>query len=263
MKVAHVLSISVLLSTTAFSGLSHAATAPAALLASSDLYSGPAAEPVDEDFEDLQNPVGNDPWEKFNRKVFGFNQVIDKYALEPVARGYTAITPKPLQNGVSNFFSNLGELPSIANHLFQLKPHKAVQSTTRFVINSTAGLFGTVDVASRLGIAPQKSDLGQTLGYWGMGAGRYVVLPILGPSSVRDGAGTLVQLDKLNALDLAQTDTQKTWLTVTNTVSTRAEFLPATDLLKRVSLDPYLTTRDAFLASRKSKIEALKDEDSP
>lgn len=219
---------------------------------------------VEEDYADEPtNQPANDPWERLNRKVFNFNQTLDRYALEPVARGYVKITPAPVQGGVSNFFSNLGELPNIANHLFQLKPHKAVQSTARLVINSTAGLFGMVDVASRLGISAQKTDLGQTLGYWGVGSGQYVVLPVLGPSSVRDGLSTVVQLQTLNPLDLAQTDTQQTALTASNLVSTRAELLPATDLLNRVALDPYLASRDAFLANRQSRIESLKDEDLP
>ena len=121
--------------------------------------------------------------------MYYFNAKADEYVLLPVVSGYKAITPDPVERGVSNFFSNLGELPTLANALLQLKFEVALTTFSRFTLNSTIGLAGLFDVASSMGIPEQNEDFGQTLGYWGVGSGPYLVLPLLGPSSMRDAAG--------------------------------------------------------------------------
>ena len=147
-----------------------------------------------------------DPFEGFNRRMYYFNAKADEYVLLPVVSGYKAITPDPVERGVSNFFSNLGELPTLANALLQLKFEVALTTFSRFTLNSTIGLAGLFDVASSMGIPEQNEDFGQTLGYWGVGSGPYLVLPLLGPSSMRDAAGlgldTLAYKELVNELGL-------------------------------------------------------------
>jgi phospholipid-binding lipoprotein MlaA len=131
----------------------------------------------------------SDPWEGMNRSVFEFNEGLDKYVAKPVAQGYQAVTPQVVDTGISNFFSNLEDVLIVVNDVFQLKPIQAASDTARFVINSTVGLLGFFDVASHIGLPKHNEDLGQTLGYWGVGAGPYVMLPFLGPSNLRDVFG--------------------------------------------------------------------------
>ena len=136
-----------------------------------------------------REPNPADPWEGFNRKVFAFNDVLDRYALKPVARGYRFITPDPVETGVGNFFSNLGEPRTVLNSLLQGKVRNASIATSRFLINTTVGVGGLWDVASRMEITGQEEDFGQTLGAWGWEESRYLVLPLLGPSTLRDTGG--------------------------------------------------------------------------
>ncbi|MEE3215266.1 MAG: VacJ family lipoprotein, partial [Pseudomonadota bacterium] len=149
----------------------------AALAVSGCASSGVNSEP---------NPA--DPWEGFNRRVFAFNDVLDRYALKPAAQGYRYITPDPLERGVSNFFDNLGEVRTVLNSLLQGKPANAGNSSMRFLMNTTFGLGGLLDPASHAGFTADTEDFGQTLAAWGVGEGPYVVLPFLGPSTVRDTA---------------------------------------------------------------------------
>lgn len=130
-----------------------------------------------------------DPWEGFNRRMYYFNAKADQYVLLPVVSGYQKITPDFIEAGVSNFFDNLGEIPTFINSLLQLKLAVAGETLGRFALNSTLGLAGVFDVATPIGLVEQDEDFGQTLGYWGVGAGPYLVLPLLGPSSLRDAAG--------------------------------------------------------------------------
>ncbi|MBW8190472.1 VacJ family lipoprotein [Neiella marina] len=136
--------------------------------------------------------VDNDPWEGFNRRMYYFNAKADEYVLLPAVSGYEYITPEIMQTGVNNFFSNLGEVSTFLNSLFQLKGERAVTTAFRFVTNSTIGIFGLFDPATAMGVYKEREDFGQTLGYWGVGDGPYLVLPFLGPSSARDGFGLLV-----------------------------------------------------------------------
>jgi phospholipid-binding lipoprotein MlaA len=131
----------------------------------------------------------SDPWESLNRKTFAFNEFLDRNFLKPAAKGYQAVTPEPVDTSVTNFFSNLREVPSFVNHLAQARPKDAAADAGRFILNTTVGVLGLFDVASKVGIEQKNADFGLTLGRWGIGAGPYLVLPFLGPSTVRDTAG--------------------------------------------------------------------------
>lgn len=144
--------------------------------------------------------VDNDPWEGFNRRMYYFNAKADEYVMLPVVSGYEYITPEFMQTGVNNFFSNLGEIGTFLNSVLQLKGERAVTTAFRFVTNSTIGIFGLFDPATSMGVYKEREDFGQTLGYWGVGDGPYLVLPLLGPSSVRDGFGLLVDTMVYNEL---------------------------------------------------------------
>lgn len=141
-------------------------------------------------FQLVAEEVDPDPWQGFNLKVFAFNETLDQYVAKPVALGYQAITPEPVDNSITNFFSNLEDVLIIFNDILQLKMGQAASDTGRVLINTTVGFFGLFDVASKIGLPKHNEDFGQTLGYWGVGSGPYLVLPVLGPSTLRDALGT-------------------------------------------------------------------------
>lgn len=130
-----------------------------------------------------------DPFEKTNRKIFAFNDYLDRNLLVPVAKGYNAITPRVVNNGISNAYSNALEPLTTVNDVAQLKFGRGVTAVSRFIVNSTVGFFGVFDVASKIGLPAHKEDFGQTLGYWGVGNGPYLVLPLFGPRTLRHTAG--------------------------------------------------------------------------
>jgi phospholipid-binding lipoprotein MlaA len=152
----------------------------------------PAMHTVAEFSDDEYIARIDDPWEGFNRSMYKFNYNFDKYIFLPVVNGYEFITPTFVQTGVSNFFKNLGEIPTLYNSLFQAKGGKSLTTLGRFLTNSTIGLAGLFDPATSLGLKRQQEDFGQTLGVWGAGTGPYVVLPILGPNTVRSTTGFAV-----------------------------------------------------------------------
>ena len=173
-----------------------------------------------------------DPWEGFNRSMFAFNETLDAYVAKPVAQGYHAITPQFIDTGVTNFFSNLEDVLIIVNDVFQLKPIQALSDTGRFLINSTFGLLGFFDVASHLGLTKHDEDLGQTLGYWGVGSGPYVMLPFLGPSNVRDSFG--IAGDSLSGLGYTQVVdpfAQQGGLWLLRNIDVRADLLSSEGLI--------------------------------
>lgn len=191
-------------------------------------------------------PENPDPWEGFNRKVYAFNDVADKYVAKPAAKAYQAITPNFLERGIDNVFSNLREFLNVIADLSQLKFQAAANDSGRFLINSTVGVGGFFEVASYIGLEKRTEDFGQVLGYWGVGPGPYVMLPILGPSTVRDSGGALLdsQIDALSQIDHVSTRNQ---LRVLNLVNTRANLLKTESLL---SGDRYTFLRDAYLQRR-------------
>lgn len=171
----------------------------------------PADVPVS---QTTANPLAiSDPWEGFNRRVYRFNALADRYALMPVVQIYRAVLPGFARTGVHNFFSNLGEINTFANSVLQLKPTGSAVTLSRFVINSTVGIGGLFDPATAIGLAQRNEDLGQTLGHYGVGAGPYVVLPFFGPSSLRDSVGLAGDQTLFFALDPLQFD-EYPWLRV-------------------------------------------------
>jgi phospholipid-binding lipoprotein MlaA len=194
-----------------------------------------------------------DPLEPFNRGVYAFNDVFDRNIAQPVARGYNAVLPGPVNRGITNFFRNLGEVGVLVNSALQLKPRATAITANRLMINTTFGIAGIIDVAEMMGARRQDEDFGQTLGYWGTGAGPYLVLPFLGPSSVRDGTGLLADStwDPVHAVDDGTTEGALTALRI---VDTRARLLGTTGLLDTAAVDPYAYTRDAWLRRRINQI---------
>lgn len=186
-----------------------------------------------------------DPWESWNRKVFAFNEQVDRYLMKPVAESYRKVTPDPLERNVSSLFSNVGELPVSGNALLQGKPSSAGISLLRFLVNSTVGIFGLFDVASDIGLAQQKEDFDQTLAVWGVPAGHYLVLPFFGPSSPRATAGLTLDI-YANPLNVEHWPTRiSVW--ALKVVDTRAGLLKAESL---ISGDRYIFMRDAWQQQR-------------
>ncbi len=204
-----------------------------------------------------------DPLEGYNRAAYAFNDGFDQYLLKPVAKGYDSVTPDPIKTGVRNFFSNLDDVIVIFNDLLQLKPLQFLSDTGRFVINSTLGLGGIIDWASDMNMPKHEEDLGQTLGYWGVPSGPYIVLPFWGPSSLRDGIGLYVdssQFDPIwqeveNGYPIDYRDRDISWgLSAIKTVDTRASLLKAENILNEAALDRYVFIREAFLQRRENLV---------
>lgn len=194
----------------------------------------------------------NDPLEPMNRAIFSFNEVVDENVFEPVAKGYKYITPDPVETGVSNFFSNIGEVSTIANDIFQFKFKQAGYDFMRFSINTTFGVFGIFDVASSVGLNKNKEDFGQTLGYWGFSQGPYIVLPFLGPSSLRDAPGTYIDR-KMSPIEQLDSD-EELALDVLNAIDTRARLLRATKILDTAAKDKYIFIRESYLQKREMMV---------
>jgi phospholipid-binding lipoprotein MlaA len=200
--------------------------------------------------------ANKDPLEGLNRGVYKFNDVTDKILIKPVATAYKTVTPSPVRKGFNNFFSNLGSITTVLNDLLQFKLGNAFTDAGRFVINSTFGLAGFIDVAGMDKIPNHKEDFGQTLGYWGVGNGPYLVLPIIGPSSVRDTGGFAVDLftDPIQYTRNIGQFRLSNQLRAAQIVDKRTELLDAGELVNNASLDPYSFTRDAYLQRRDSLI---------
>jgi len=189
-----------------------------------------------------------DPWQGFNRAVFEFNETLDQYVAKPVAQGYQAVTPQFVDTGISNFFSNLEDVLIIANDILQLKPMQALSDTGRFLVNSTIGIFGFFDVASHIGLEKHNEDLGQTLGYWGVGAGPYVMLPVLGPSNLRDAFGLAGDtLSGMGYTNIAETNVQAGGLWLLRNIDARADLIASEGL---VSGERYSFFRSFYLQRR-------------
>ncbi len=191
-----------------------------------------------------------DPLEPFNRKVFAFNEGLDKAVLKPVATAYKAVLPSPVQTGVSNFFSNLGDPWSAVNLMLQGRVKEGLSDVARFGTNTVAGCLGFVDFASGWGMPHHGEDFGRTLGAWGVGTGAYLVLPVLGPSDLRDTAA--LPVDSLGRAQAYVHDVPlRNSLTVLQAVNKRADLLQAEKLLDEVSFDKYTFLRDAYLQRRR------------
>jgi phospholipid-binding lipoprotein MlaA len=219
--------------------------ARAAIAAGALLLAGCATIPPDAG----KNP--RDPFERFNRNVYTFNDQFDRYLLKPVAKGYVAVVPHAFRLCIANAFSNVGEIRNAVNDILQAKPVGASTDTGRLAINTTLGMFGCFDVATKMGLERRNEDFGLTFARWGAGTGPYLVLPILGPSDVRDGIG-LVPDAYTNPISYVHPVYDRYIYFVGSAIDTRAGLLDATDLIDRTALDRYQFTRDAYLQRRRS-----------
>ena len=194
-----------------------------------------------------------DPWERYNRSMYSFNEAVDTAVLKPVATAYRDVLPQPVRPGVSNFFGNLGDAWSFVNNILQAKPEGALHSFWRVVINSTMGLGGVLDPATEMRLQRHREDFGQTLGYWGVPAGPYFVLPLFGPSTLRDAAALPVDAYG-SAVGHVNDVSVRNSLIGVNVIQTRASLLTTTDFLESAALDKYSFQRDAFLQKRRNEI---------
>ncbi|HEV8260243.1 MAG TPA: VacJ family lipoprotein [Burkholderiales bacterium] len=195
-------------------------------------------------------PNPRDPYEGFNRKVFAFNDGLDKAVLKPAAKGYDKVMPEFARHGVTNFFNNLGVVVTTFNDAVQLKGKKVPVDIARFATNLTFGIFGLIDVATELRIENRNEDFGQSLGYWGVGSGPYIVLPFFGPSTVRDGAGLAVDY-VVSPFYCWEDHTRVRWeVLAVNIVNTRANLLPAEKILDETGVERYTFLRDVYLQRR-------------
>ncbi len=229
--------VSALLFSSALALTGCASTEPAT---SGDLTAAPEVTPVD-------------PYEGFNRSMYGFNMGLDKYLLKPVADSYRFITPDFMQTGVTNFFNNLKGINVVLNDLLQGKFEQSASDTGRFLTNSTIGVLGLFDVASDMGLEANVEDFGQTLAVWGVDQGPYLVLPILGPTTLRDGGGIIV--DKA-----ANPGTYVPGTGVLEGINDRANAEGALNFIDEAALDPYVFTRESFLQYRNNLINDGKAE---
>lgn len=191
-----------------------------------------------------------DPFEEVNRATYEFNEAIDDNLLEPVSRAYKDHVPEVAQDRVSDFFSNLGDIPTLANQILQFKPIESATTLGRILVNSTIGLGGLFDVASDMGLTTDDEDFGQTMAVWGVEQGPYVVIPLLGPSTLRDGVGVYVDLtspaNMINEMD----DVGFVSSSAMNIIDQRVKLLPVTDMIDQ-SDDPYIMMRSSYLQKRK------------
>lgn len=223
--------------------------AAAALAAS--LALGGCATVAEYDYERLR--TSTDPLEPLNRTIFSFNEALDDVVLRPVALGYQAVVPELVRWMVSNAFSNLADVGTSANQLLQGKPLKAASDLGRFAINSIFGFGGIADVASELGLEKNREDFGQTLGVWGVGTGPYLVLPLLGPSTLRDGLALVVDY-QTDPVSWISSDGRRNHARLLRVVDTRESLLRAGRLISGAALDKYLFVRDGFLQRRRNMV---------
>ena len=197
------------------------------------------------------NANPKDPFEGFNRSMYSFNDTLDRAILKPVAKGYKAVLPDPAQKMVHNFFSNIDDIFVTGNDLLQFKFKQATSDFTRVWVNTIFGVFGLFNVAHTL--EKHNEDFGQTLGYWGVGSGPYLVLPFIGPSSIRDGTGLAVDsyygvIENIDDVRLRNT------LYVTNKIDLRAKLLTTEEIIEGTVMDRYSYIRDAYLMHRQSLV---------
>ena len=186
----------------------------------------------------------NDPYENFNRKTYQFNENLDEKIAKPIAEIYSKFPP-PIKNGVTNFFNNLEEVDTFINQLLQGKPKESLNDLTRFIINSTIGLAGFIDVASKIGLERHEEDFGQTLGVWGVGQGPYIMLPVFGPSTLRDTLSRPVSSFLSVTFHMTETDVNIVLKSI-DAIETREKLLEVESLL---SGDKYSFVKDAYIQS--------------
>jgi phospholipid-binding lipoprotein MlaA len=201
----------------------------------------------------VKNADVRDPWESMNRSVYNFNEVLDNAAIKPAAKFYTAVLPSPVRSGVHNFLGNLGDVWTLANSALQLKGQATAETFMRISVNTFFGLGGVLDVASEMRLEKRKEDFGQTLGYWGIKPGPYVVLPIFGPSTLRDALATPIDMQG-NAAQQFNDSATRNVLTGLRVMDVRSGLLESLDVIKAAALDPYSFIRDAYLQKRENDV---------
>ncbi len=197
------------------------------------------------------NPI--DPFERYNRHMSEFNERVDRAVIKPVAQAYVDYVPSPVRDCVGNIFSNIGDVPNALNNLLQGKPREAVSDICRVVINTTVGVLGCFDVASKAGLDKSDEDFGQTLGRWGAGPGPYFVWPFLGPSTIRDSFGRVVGF-YTDPVDYVESVRLRNSMYAVRFIDFRASLFPAERVIEGAALDKYLFIRDAYLQRRRNLI---------
>lgn len=232
-----------------YSGISQTTLVSALFISSTLLVSGCAStQPITKgDGVSAATPNSVDPYEGFNRSMYGFNLTVDKYLLKPVADSYRFVTPNFMQSGVTNFFNNLKGINVVLNDLLQGKFEQGAADTGRFLTNSTFGVLGLFDVATDMGLQANVEDFGQTLAVWGVDQGPYLVLPLLGPTTLRDGGGIIVDR-------AANPGTYVPGTGIIEGISERANAEGALNFIDEAALDPYIFTRESFLQYRRNLI---------
>ena len=219
-----------------------------------------STQPDDFETSTLEDEI-YDPLEPINRAIFSFNNIADKIILEPAAKGYKKL-PSPLQSGISNFLSNLRTPLVVVNQFLQGQGENAIQSSGRFIVNSTIGVFGLFDVADKIGLEEKEEDFGQTLATWGVGDGFYVVLPLFGPSNLRDTTGMVMTMltDPINAYVVSEGES---WLvpmrTAANAVDQRSKIIDEVNALRDNSVDYYAAVRSSYYQNRNAAITNVDD----
>lgn len=239
-------------------GASAATAVPADIPPAPETPAAPVPDPAaPETSQALERADGvYDPAEGFNRRMYSVHDAIDNAVLEPAARGYRAVTPRPVRSGVRNFLQNLRGPVIFANDVLQGEFKRAGQTAGRFLLNSTLGVAGVIDVAEEVGIAQHDEDFGQTLAVWGVSEGPYLFIPLIGPTNVRDGAGRIVDI-ALNPLSWTEFDGESAFTTsryVLGGLSAREGLIETVDTIRQSSTDPYVTYRSSYELSRESAI---------
>ena len=216
-----------------------------------------AQEAATSEHAPVQTEANADPWEGLNRNLFGVHQAVDNAVLEPVARGYRTVTPRPLRTGVVNFLRNLKAPVVFANDILQGEVNRAGATAGRFAINTTLGVAGIFDPATSMGLEHHDEDFGQTLAVWGVPSGPYLFVPLFGPTTVRDGAGRIVDVafDPLTWADFDNIDTARAARTVIAGVAQREALIEQIDSLEAQGGDTYVAYRSAFEVSREAAIQ--------
>ena len=202
-----------------------------------------------------------DPMEGYNRAIFAFNETADEYVAEPVAKAYVAVAPEPVVKGINNFFNNIRDFITFINDILQLKGEHAINDGGRVVVNTTIGLLGFIDVHSMNGGERRKEDFGQTLAFYGWENSAYFVLPLLGPSTVRDTGGLLVDSLFFDPISYIENVRVRNAIRVVQFIDARAELLNATAILDEAALDPYAFQRDSYLQYREQLINDDEEQD--
>lgn len=201
----------------------------------------------------VKSADARDPWESMNRSIYNFNDVLDTVALKPAAQIYVAVLPSPVRTGVHNFLGNLSDVWSLVNNALQLKGQATAETFMRINVNTFFGLGGLLDVATEMRLEKRKEDFGQTLGYWGVQSGPYLVLPLFGPSTLRDTLATPIDMQGDVTRQLDDTATRNV-LSFSRALDARSGLLQTVDVIKAAALDPYTFIRDGYLQKRQNDV---------